>query len=311
MEFIIIILSVIIIILLTYLFLYHKELKNISKEIEYIRNMDSNTLIHSKYNLKNINKLIYKINNLITESKNIKSDYSNKNKALMKMMTNISHDLRTPLTSALGYVDIILKSDMSEEEKKKDLLTIEKRLKRLEELINSFFEFSKIIAINKTPELEKLNLNSILEECIVVFYNDYQKNNREIVFESEQRKIMINSNKMLLSRIFENLIGNAYKHSDSDLNIKVEIEDKVKIIFSNELLNNEIDIDRIFDEFYTVDISRTKEGTGLGLAIAKEFTKQLGGNIYAEKDGCKLKIVVSMSMGTGSNDIEKKCTLGT
>ena len=66
--------------------------------------------------------------------------------------------------------------------------------------------------------------------------------------------------------------------------------------------NNEIDIDRIFDEFYTVDISRTKEGTGLGLAIAKEFTKQLGGNIYAEKDGCKLKIVVSMGVnGDGVN----------
>lgn len=65
----------------------------------------------------------------------------------MKMMTNISHDLRTPLTSALGYIDIILKSDLSEEEKKRDLITIEKRLRRLEELINSFFEFSKIISL--------------------------------------------------------------------------------------------------------------------------------------------------------------------
>ena len=101
---------------------------------------------------------------------------------------------------------------------------------------------------------------------------------------------------MLLTRIFENLIGNAYKHSNSDLNIKVEIENKVKIIFSNELLDNDIDIDRIFDEFYTVDISRTKEGTGLGLAIAKEFTKQLGGNIYAKKSVSKLKIIIENSL---------------
>ncbi|MBO5349352.1 MAG: HAMP domain-containing histidine kinase [Clostridia bacterium] len=294
MEFIIIILIVIIIILLTYLFLYHNELKNISKEIDYIKNMDSNTLIHSKYNLKNINNLIQKINNLVTESKDIKTDYSNKNKALMKMMTNISHDLRTPLTSALGYIDIILKSDMSEEEKKKDLITIEKRLKRLEELISSFFEFSKIITTNKTPELEKVNLNSVLEESIIFFYNDYKKSNREILLECEQRKIIINSNRMLLTRIFENLIGNAYKHSNSDLNIKVEIKDRIKIVFGNELLNNDIDIDRIFDEFYTVDISRTKQGTGLGLAIAKEFTKQLGGNIYAEKNEEILKIIIEI-----------------
>lgn len=294
MEFIIIILIIVIIILLTYLFLYHNEVKHISKEIDNIKDLDSNTLIHSKYNLKNINNLIYKINNLLTESKNIKIDYGNKNKSLMKMMTNISHDLRTPLTSALGYIDIILKSDLSEEEKKKDLITIEKRLRRLEELISSFFEFSKIISTNKQPVLEKINLTSVLEESVIVFYDDYKKNNREILLDCNQRKIIINSNKMLLTRIFENLIGNAYKHSNSDLNIKVEIENKVKIIFSNELLDNDVDIDRIFDEFYTVDISRTKEGTGLGLAIAKEFTKQLNGNIYAEKHNNQLKIIIEL-----------------
>ena len=294
MEFIIIILIIVIIILLTYLFLYHNEVKHISKEIDNIKDLDSNTLIHSKYNLKNINNLIYKINNLLTESKNIKIDYGNKNKSLMKMMTNISHDLRTPLTSALGYIDIILKSDLSEEEKKKDLITIEKRLRRLEELISSFFEFSKIISTNKRPALEKINLTSVLEESVIVFYDDYKKNNREILLDCNQRKIIINSNKMLLTRIFENLIGNAYKHSNSDLNIKVEIENKVKIIFSNELLDNDVDIDRIFDEFYTVDISRTKEGTGLGLAIAKEFTRQLNGKIYAEKQKNQLKIIIEL-----------------
>lgn len=294
MEFIIIILIIVIIILLTYLFLYHNEVKHISKEIDNIKDLDSNTLIHSKYNLKNINNLIYKINNLLTESKNIKIDYGNKNKSLMKMMTNISHDLRTPLTSALGYIDIILKTDLSEEEKKKDLITVEKRLRRLEELISSFFEFSKIISTNKQPVLEKINLTSVLEESVIVFYDDYKKNNREILLDCNQRKIIINSNKMLLTRIFENLIGNAYKHSNSDLIIKVEKLNKVKIIFSNELLDNDIDIDRIFDEFYTVDISRTKEGTGLGLAIAKEFTKQLNGNIYAEKHNNQLKIIIEL-----------------
>ena len=294
MEFIIIILIIVIIILLTYLFLYHNEVKHISKEIDNIKDLDSNTLIHSKYNLKNINNLIYKINNLLTESKNIKIDYGNKNKSLMKMMTNISHDLRTPLTSALGYIDIILKSDLSEEEKKKDLITIEKRLRRLEELISSFFEFSKIISTNKRPALEKINLTSVLEESVIVFYDDYKKNNRKILLDCNQRKIIINSNKMLLTRIFENLIGNAYKHSNSDLIIKVEKLNKVKIIFSNELLDNDIDIDRIFDEFYTVDISRTKEGTGLGLAIAKEFTRQLNGKIYAEKQKNQLKIIIEL-----------------
>ena len=230
MEFIIIILIIVIIILLTYLFLYHNEVKHISKEIDNIKDLDSNTLIHSKYNLKNIN------------------------------------NLRTPLTSSLGYIDIILKSDLSEEEKKKDLITIEKRLRRLEELISSFFEFSRIISTNKLPTLEKINLTSILEESVIVFYDDYKKNNRKILLDCNQRKIII----------------------------KVEKLNKVKIIFSNELLDDDVDVDKIFDEFYTVDISRTKEGTGLGLAIAKEFTRQLNGKIYAEKRKGQLKIIIEL-----------------
>lgn len=294
MEFIIIFLIIIIIVLLTYLFLLNNEIKHISKEIDFIKTTDSNTLIHSKYNLKNINKIILKINNQIKNSKDIELEYNKKNKALMKMMTNISHDLRTPLTSALGYINIILKSDMSEEEKIRELNIIENKLNRLEELINSFFEFSKIISNNNKTKLEEVNLNSILENSIINYYDDYKKNNREIILEAEQRKIIINSNKILLTRIFENLIGNAYKHSKGNLNIKVIASDKNKIIFTNDLLNEEIDIERIFEEFYTVDISRTKEGTGLGLAIAKEFTEQLGGKIYAEKSKGKFKIIIEI-----------------
>ena len=295
MEFIIIILVIVIIVLLTYLFLLKNEIKNISKEIDYIKDIDSNTLIHSKYNLKSINSIISKINIFMKDVKNAELDYNNKNKALMKMMTNISHDLRTPLTSALGYVDIILKSNISEEEKEKELKIIEERLKRLEELINSFFEFSKIISNNIKPELEKLNLISVLEDSIVNYYEDYKKNNREILFDCDQRKIIINSNKILLTRIFDNLIGNAYKHSISNLDIKVVVDEKIKIVFMNDLLNRDLDIEKIFNEFYTVDISRTKEGTGLGLAIAKEFTEQLKGKIYAIKESELLKIIIEFN----------------
>ena len=102
------------------------------------------------------------------------------------------------------------------------------------------------------------------------------------------------SNEPMLVRVFDNLIRNAYKHSDGNLDIEVsQSKDEVKIKFMNNLLYNDLDADRIFDEFYTVDISRTKGNTGLGLAIAKEFVEQLNGKIDAAKKSNKLIIRIT------------------
>lgn len=289
---IIVILAIIIIIMFTYLFLLNKELKGIEEQIDYLKNTDSNNLVHSEYNFKNINHIIEKINELIKESKKIELEYNNKNDSLMKMMTNISHDLRTPLTSALGYVDLILNSNISEQEKTKELQVIEERLKRLEELINSFFEFSKIVSNNEMLDVEKVNLITIIQECIAHYYEDYIKEDRKIILNCTSNKVFLNSNKLLLIRIFDNLIGNAFKHSKSDLEITVSVKENIKLIFSNDLYYKDLDTEKIFDEFYTIDISRTKGNTGLGLAIVKEFTEQLGGKIYADKVKDKINIII-------------------
>ena len=108
-------------------------------------------------------------------------------------------------------------------------------------------------------------------------------------------KIEVMTNKQLLTRIFDNLIINAYKHSKSDLIINLEKNEKETIIiFENELEDMNIDTDEIFNEFYTVDMSRTKGNTGLGLAIAKEFVSLLKGRIYAEKEEDLLRIIIKI-----------------
>ena len=115
------ILSFIIIGLLAYIVLLNRELKSLAKQVDNLINMNSNHLIYSEYNLKNVAPIIIKVNNLIKKSKDIELYYNNKHKSLMKMITNISHDLRTPLTSALGYIDIILYSNINKEEQIKEL----------------------------------------------------------------------------------------------------------------------------------------------------------------------------------------------
>ena len=288
MNIVVILLIIIIIILTTYLFLIKKDLKRISIDI---KKHNSNNLIHSEIPIKELDNLINEINNLIKKSKAKEIDYKRKNIKIKKMMTNISHDLRTPLTSASGYIDILLNFD--DKYRIDELIIIKERLKKLEDLINSFFEISKL-ELNNNIDLEKVNLIAIIEERIAGFYDDYNKYNRKIILENNQKNIKILSNEKMLARVFDNLINNAFKHSDSDIKIKIEKKENIKITFSNKLLDSNLDINHIFDEFYTVDISRTKGNTGLGLAICKEFIETLNGKIYALKNDDSINIIIEL-----------------
>ena len=116
------------------------------------------------------------------------------------------------------------------------------------------------------------------------FYKDYKQKNRNILFHCTISKLKLVSNKEMLIRIFDNLMMNALKHSKGDLEIQFQKKDTIQIFFANELLYQDLDMDRIFDEFYTIDISRTKGNTGLGLAIVKEFTESLNGRVSAKKE---------------------------
>ena len=261
MEFIIAFLIIIIIILSFYLFLLKREIKKTAKNLENIEKYNSNTLLNKEFDDRSLNELKAQINTLLKSINEKEIDINIKNESLQKMITNIAHDLRTPLTSAIGYIDLIKSEEINFQEKMKYITIIEERLNKLSELITNFFDFSK--------------------------------SNRNIDFNCDETKIELQTNKSLLIRIFDNLIINAYKHSKNDLKINVKkINSKVQCEFINRIEDLSLDINSIFDEFYTADISRTKGNTGLGLAIVKEFVQLLNGSILAEKQDNVLKITI-------------------
>lgn len=268
-------------ILLFLLLLQRYENKNIVNQLREMKTKNTNELVHSKGGGKASADLINEINFLLQEIRRNGVYYQRKKHALHQMMTNISHDLRTPLTSAMGYIQIIQNSDLTKEEKKCELAVVEKRLIRLEELINSFFEFSQVISDEKEPEKSECNMIAVLEESIAHYFDDYCAKNREIIFQCDQSRLLFHSNKNMLLRIFDNLIGNALKHGTGDLVIALHLTETIQITFQNGLNSTDIDINHIFDEFYTTDISRTKGNTGLGLAIVKQFVEMLGGAVSA------------------------------
>lgn len=280
-------LSIALIVLIVYLILQKKEMVQLKAELQEILENESNQKIHSRIGIVD-SELINKINEMLELVNNARIHFNRKNHEIEQMMANISHDLRTPLTSALGYIDMIENSQMNENEKTEALHIIELRLKRLKELIDSFFEFSMVISKNEKPEMKQVNLIAILQESMSHYYDDYCERGRMIELICHENRLMVYSNQNMMMRIFDNLIVNALKHGLNDLNILIdasEENDDIKISFINEISDQELDASRLFEEFYTTDISRTKGNTGLGLAIVKQFSQIIGWKVSAyEKD---------------------------
>jgi len=266
--------------------------KDVRKQLEYIKGKDTNRVVNCGAGGENA-KFVNCINEILEEKRKESILYQRKSHDVDQMITNISHDIRTPLTSALGYINIIRNFDLDEDEKNRELEVIERRMKRMEELIDQFFEFSKVISKDEEIKKEKINLISALEEAIAHYFDDYEEKGRIIKLDYKSRKEFLFSNRGMLLRIFDNIINNALKHGEGDLCISVtKVEDEYTIEFANDVDDDNLDVDQIFDEFYTTDISRTKGSTGLGLAIVKQFTELLGGNVSAEKKEKKFSVIV-------------------
>lgn len=271
-------LSAAVLVLTVLLLLRIREEKYIIRQLKRIYKSDTNELIHSSGTCL---ALIRAVNIILKEQRRNAIIYRRKNHDLEQMMTNISHDLRTPLTSALGYLEIIQNSELPDDEKEREIGIVYLRMRRLDELINAFFEFSSVISGGHEPEREELNIIGVIEECMVHYYDDYSAQDRMIEFECDSRQLPVFSNRNMLMRIFDNLISNAFKHGNGTLYIRAEKKEGIVITFRNAIYDSALDVTRVFDEFYTTDISRTKGNTGLGLAIAKQFTELLGGRIEA------------------------------
>ena len=293
MEMVIVLLAFAAAALLFLLLLQRYEIKHITRQLREIAARNTNEFVHTLGADGAGRELINEINHILDRMRGEGIRYRKKKHDMEMMLTNIAHDLRTPLTSAIGYVGLMRSGEIPQKEQEQELAVVEQRLFRLEELISSFFEFSRVITEDRQPEMEWLPLTALLEEAIAQYYDDYCDSGRMIHLEKGAKKCMVYSNRNLLMRVFENLISNGFKHGKGSLFVEFDSTDKIRIRFRNEL-KEELDVNRIFDEFYTTDISRSKGNTGLGLAIARQFTRMLGGRISAKADGGSLVITVEL-----------------
>ena len=290
------ILIIIIIILLAFIILMLKDLKYISAQIK--DNLSEYKNLKTKTSFKYIDELASSINLLYEENQKINVKSKNIEEELKTSVTNMSHDLRTPLTSIIGYMQLIKSDNISCSDKNEYISIIEKRTKTLQNLINNFYDLSRIQSDEYKFNFEKVNIQDVLCENIALFYNDFIVKNIDPIIDIDDNMDSIISDKNALNRIFSNLINNSLKYGEKYVKISFKKENNYII---SEFINyapslKEDDCLKIFNRFYTGNNSRTNETTGIGLSIVKSFTKGLGASLYSSIENHNLKITIKWEL---------------
>lgn len=268
------------------LFYVENQVASLTKQLIDINEGKVNKKITIGLLNKKIETLAEKINEVIQAKKQSEANKIKLENDLRQTIANMSHDLRTPLTSIIGYIQFLKLENVSDEEKKEYLDTAEQRARVLERLLNDFYELSLIESLDYELKLQKLNINTILEEAVLGKYADFVNKDLKPNIEIPKDKIYIIAERKALERVIENLLSNSIKYAQDDINISLMVEkDMVLLKVSNiaKGLTSE-DAKNVFDRFYMADKTRSGKGTGLGLAIVKGLVEKMNGNITADID---------------------------
>ncbi|EGT4139234.1 HAMP domain-containing histidine kinase [Clostridium perfringens] len=288
----------ILIVLLIIFILKTKEINRLTSELKKLNREGKIEKLRLSLPNKNIENLIVEINTLIDDKRKMENIYKGKDMELREAIANMSHDLRTPLTSIMGYVYLLNDDKLGKEERKEYLKIIEKRSAVLNDLITNFYGLSRIQADQYEIKFEPVNLELVLGEIIAAFYEtlDYKFGEPEINIEEGLGPVL--GDKQALNRIFTNLIENMIKHGEGEVKISLKKKNKYIVMeFSNKAEDLESkDVNRIFEKFFTKDRMRTGQNTGLGLAIVKLLVEKQGQKIEAKKVGNRLVINIIWSL---------------
>ncbi len=284
----------IMVIFITLYVLLSKEVKNIAGQLNKINGVKTNSKILLLFKNKNLEKLALEINKTLEEKKKIEIEYKKMDIELRQAISNMSHDLRTPLTSIMGYIQLIEDSSLLEEERKEYIDIVKKRAKSLQILISGFYDLSRLEAKEYKFEFKSLNLSNIICDMIASFYNDFLSRGIEPAIDIDEKSSPVVADENAIRRVFSNLIQNMLKYGEKNVFISLKQQERfVVMTFRNDAPNlSREDASHLFERFFTVDRTRNGDSTGLGLAITKELVEQMGHEIYAELLGGKLSIIV-------------------
>lgn len=301
--FIMILLVLISIYLFMRLFLLKKAIKNLKNDFIVVKNnTEAERNIQISFPDRDLEELAIEINDYISLYFNNNYQFSKSISEIRREITSISHDLRTPLTSILGYLELLNEEGLTSEQKEV-ISVVKRRSLGLKDLIEQLYEYTRLENKEYNIKIEKVDLYKVLQEHILEFYMEFQ--NKGIDFKlnmpKESKPIWINGDIKCIERILTNLTNNALKYTDGEakVNLKVKNNTASFTYVTTRGALTDYDIKHIFDRFYKKDVSRTvSNSSGLGLTITKIFVERMGGSIYAYGDDKFLYIVGSFPIAS-------------
>ena len=264
-----------------------KQLKEISQKLEKIQDTDSDENIMMFTDEQALMELLVQINRLLENQRKMKVDYRRSQISAKKMLSNISHDIKTPMTVILGYLEIMRINGDKEDEM---LLKVEQKAKRVMELINQFFTLAKLEAGDMEQEISRINICEVCRENILDFYELLKQKEFQVEVKIPEEAVFIMGNKEALHRILYNLISNVIRYGLDGRYLGLVLR-SVKNDFYIVVIDKGKGIEKefagnVFERLFTMEDSRNRriQGNGLGLTIAQTLAQQLGGEIVLESE---------------------------
>ncbi len=262
------------------------KLKQISGQLSDMMEHDTDEQVMVFTDNRALQELCAQINRLLADRREIRADYRKKEISYKKMLSNISHDIKTPLTVILGYLEMMRLADGQNEELRK----VEAKAGQVMELIDQFFTLAKLEAGDMDLEIGAINVSELCRESMLGYYDILQGKDFTVELSIPEADLFAQGEARAVSRILNNLLSNAVRYGgdgkyiglslrESERNVYIDITDRGKGIEKAFARN-------VFDRLYTLEDSRNREiqGNGLGLTIAKNLALQLGGDILLESE---------------------------
>ena len=275
--------------LLAYLLVLRHSLREAAEELDEKLRTDTNTLISISTGDRAMQSLVTHINRQLQALRRERLRLQTGNDALTVAVTNVSHDLRTPLTALCGYLDL-LEQEPQTEAAARYLAVIRERTDAMRALTEELFRYSVLTATADELHTEPVCLNDVLEQSLAAAYGALSARGITPSVQLPEEKVIRPLDAAALRRVFDNILSNAAKYSDGDLAVVLAPDGEVT--FSNRASAlSRVEAARLFDRFYTVDSARGS--TGLGLSIAKLLTEKLHGTISADYENETLRICIA------------------
>ena len=299
------VLAIIVIIMAAVLLKIRAQLRDINDQLDFLYENDTNMLIGTDTNLIYLGQFKQRVNRFVEQWHKKRAEAAKKEQMISDTYTNLSHDIRTPLTSLDGYFQL-LKDEKDEKLQAHYIGIIQERITSLKDMLEELFMFTKLKNDTFKLEMDKCCVSRLLKQTVFSYYDEWKMRGIEPVVDICDEQIFILANTQALKRVFQNVIKNGLVHGKNDIEIRLytkalgNVSDKnqgnrmVNISVSNTIENPEnVDVSQVFERFYKADEARSVTSSGLGLSIAKELVERMDGKINAQIEDNRFCINIS------------------